>query len=80
MVKFLEKSSCGIVVAMEFQPDLFEENDAISLLIRKMDQLQEEHSNVRRGMFARHDALKKTIDSQQKEIDALKKKLSVTLF
>ena len=58
---------------MEFQLNLLKDNDMVSLLLQKVEDLQKEQGNLRRGIFARHTALQKIIEEQTVEIENLKK-------
>jgi len=66
-------------MAYAVQFDLFEPNDEESLTRQELNLVKKELTNVRRGMFARLDALRKEFEfkfnQQQDELDYLKKKL-----
>ena len=66
-------------MAYAVQFDLFEPNDEESLTRQELNLVKKELTNVRRGMFARLDALKKEFEfkfnQQQDELDHLRKKL-----
>lgn len=66
-------------MAYAIQFDLFEDNDEESLTRQELNLVKKELTNVRRGMFARLDALRKEFEfkfnQQQDELDNIKKKL-----
>lgn len=66
-------------MAYAVQFDLFESNDEESLTRQELNLVKKELTNVRRGMFARLDSLRKEFEfkfnQQQDELDYLKKKL-----
>lgn len=72
-------SQNGFRMAYAVQFDLFEPNDEESLTRQELNLVKKELTNVRRGMFARLDALKKEFElkfnQQQDELDYIKKKL-----
>jgi len=67
-------------MALSFQLDLFEKNDILSLVEKKLSEMEEQNANLRRGAFARLTNLSAIVTDlnalvmkQQEEIDTLKK-------
>lgn len=71
-------------MSVAIQCDLFEEFDEITLLRKEIEIIKKQTANVRRGLFARHNEIAKTVISLQDEIEKLKGKtpepLEIVLF
>jgi len=68
-------------MAYPIQYDLFEANDEEWLLKKELELVKKELTNVRKGMFAQLNSMKKDFiekfSRQQDELDDLKKKLNM---
>jgi len=63
----------GVNMAVAIQLEFFEKTDEMTLIQKELAAMQESNANVRRGLFARLDAMGKLVMDQQKEIEELKK-------
>lgn len=57
---------------MAVQLDLFEEMTEVDILRKELADVKQSSENVRRGIFARHNALSKLFLELKDEIDKLK--------
>lgn len=62
------------------QLDLLDDNSEIALLRKEIQIVREQNANVRRGLFARHNEIAKTVVALQEEIEKLKGKTPEPLF
>jgi hypothetical protein len=67
------------MAALAIQLDLFEEQTEELFLQKEVDQLIKAQDNLRRGLFARHSEMQRTISRQQEEIDVLKRQFALVL-
>lgn len=67
-------------MTVAIQLDLIEENDELTLLRKEIEIVRQQSANVRRGIFARHNEIAKTVIALQEEIEKLKGKTPEPLF
>lgn len=66
-------------MALHVQLDLFEEQTEELFLQKEVNALIKAQDNLRRGLFARHTEMQRTIGRQQEEIEALKRQFALML-
>lgn len=60
------------------QLDMFESNDELSMMKRENKLLRDSMDNLRKGLFARHNALDKRWIDTNKRLDFIERNLSKT--